>query len=170
MRGERFIPKVLPQARRAASNNKATPSNPIRIKAMLKLLESIEKKTTIDDVSDEDIADQYRNLKVLACRIHSSFVFNHQHLKDLSWHKLGEEHPSLQNKLKLDLEGKAFQSGVDIQYCVEMWAADRLLFEAFRGSKLGDSGEENTGSNSEEGNSVSIPGTENEIAQEEPFS
>ncbi|KAL0582409.1 hypothetical protein ABG067_007742 [Albugo candida] len=190
MRGDRFIVKVPQGARK--TNSTATPSNKDRIKAMLKVLRSVEEGIELGSINDEDIAEKYKTLKVLASRVHGDFVLNNTNLKGFSWYKLGENHPSLKNNLMMQLEGKAFQSKINLHYCVEMWGADRLLFEAFRGTKQGDSGEENveetnnpsasttrtndiedgTSDNDEQvANSPPIISPiENEVVEDEPFS
>lgn len=50
------------------------------------------------------------------------------------WIVIGEKYLSLHKQWMLDLERRAFESNLCIHYCVDMWGADRLLFEAFYGS------------------------------------
>jgi hypothetical protein len=135
LRGERFIKKVLPLAKATNSRNSSTPSNIARIKAMLKVLIGRQENVRVENIIDEQVEDDYKSLKTSARGIYRAFVADHPNSKGLSWSKLGQVNPTVKNQLILNLEKKAYDSGINIHFCEDMWAADRLLFEAFRGSR-----------------------------------
>lgn len=136
LRGERFIKKVLPLALAIDTKNSGTPSNIARIKAMLKTLKGCEEGVGPEEIMDDEIQANYDFLKQLARRIHQAFAMDCPELNHLSWSKLGQGHPTIKSQLILDLEKKAFDANIKIHHCEDMWAADRLLFDAFRASRI----------------------------------
>lgn len=134
-RGDRFIEKVVPLAKSINNKISGTPNNTIRIKALLQTLKGMENNVAAETITNDEIQSDYSSLKSSARRLHQNFVQQHPQLKDVSWDELGNLNPTIKSSLMLELEKKAFDAGVDIHLCKDMWAADRLLFEAFRGSK-----------------------------------
>lgn len=134
-RGDRFIEKVVPLAKSTNNKISGTPNNTIRIKALLKTLRGMENNVAPETVTNDEIQSAYSGLKSSARRLHQNFVEQHPQLKNASWDELGNLNPTIKSSLMLDLEKKAFDTGVNIHLCKDMWAADRLLFEAFRGCK-----------------------------------
>lgn len=134
MRGDRFIAKVMPQARNDPTSKK-TPSNPKRIMALLEYLQSLLPKDQTDGIDPKEAAEmKYNSLKASARRIRQRLFAENPELRGISWKAFGAKYPSLQKKLTLELETIAFKGGINIYYCLDMWCSDRLLFDAFRGS------------------------------------
>jgi hypothetical protein len=133
LRGDRPIEKVLPEAR---STSNGYPSNRRRLVALLKFF----KATNTDEgsapttIADEDVEAEYDVLKVYAGRQKALLLDQYPRYKDSTWADIGKEEPSIQKNAILALEKKAFDGGFPLHLCQEMWAADRLLFEAFRSS------------------------------------
>lgn len=134
-RGDRFIEKVVPLAKSTNNKTSGTPNNTIGIKALLKTLKGMEDNVAAETVTNDEVQSTYSTLKSSARRLHQNFVQQHPQLKNASWDELGNLNPTIKSSLMLELEKKAFDAGVNIHLCKDMWAADRLLFEAFRGSK-----------------------------------
>ena len=164
LRGNRFIPKHLPVHN---YSGKGTPSNTLKIKAMLKMLKAFkEVGVEVESITDEDIQGEYDVLKKFACKIRQAMLSERQDLQGITWLKLGEKEPSIKKQLTLDLEKLAFNKGIAIYACEDMWAADRLLFESFRGSterkksskqtKNGTNNTDSTDSSSNSNNPASV--------------
>lgn len=132
MRGTRYIEKVMEEAR-SGIRKKSTPSNSVRILALLKHLYNLNPMHT-KSAEEETISDQYNTLKASARRLRQKLYFDHPDMKGFSWNQVGKKYPSIKSKLTLELERIALGHGVNLHHCQEMWAADRLLFEAFRSS------------------------------------
>lgn len=131
MSGVRFIEKVLPESRQGYDGR--APPIPRRIHALLNYLKRIDQRNDNQSISRKDNENLYHCLKVFARRIRRSLFDSRHDLRGVSWKQLGEKHLSLQKQLCLELEKTARDEGIDLHLCVEMWGADRLLFEAFRG-------------------------------------
>lgn len=133
LKGPRYLEKMLPEAKQR-SNGSRTPFNSIRITALLKVLRASKLGVELFNIKDEDVVDDYNCLKAFARRIRQNLFLKQPELRGISWSKLGQEHPSIQKTLSLELENRAYENGIYIHNCVEMWGADRLLSESFRGA------------------------------------
>lgn len=131
MSGDRFIEKILPEARQGYDGR--TPSIPRRIHALLSYLKRIDERNDNQSIRRKDNDNLYHCLKVFARRIRRSLFDSRHDLHGMSWKQFGEKHLSLRKQLCLELEKTARDEGINLHLCVEMWDADRLLFEAFRG-------------------------------------
>ena len=158
LRGNRFISKNIKVTDHFANG---PPSNTLKIKATLKMLRSLKEiGVEAESLTDDDIQGDYDILKRLACKIRQELMLERQDLRGLSWLKLGEKEPSLKKQLGLNLEKLAFDRGISIHVCEDMWVADRLLFESFRGSmdrKKKTGGKKSLSSNSDNSDSGCNP-------------
>lgn len=137
--GDRFIPKVLPEARAAftAKGTNSTPSAYVRLLALVSRLKKSANGNRDADLQNHYNIQGYNILKSLARKIHNLLedeILRGQCTMDDPfelplWSKVPK---STKLKYAYMLENLAGEHGYPLCQCVDAWAALLLLFEAHK--------------------------------------
>ena len=137
--GDRFLPKVLPEARAAftAKGTNSTPSAYLRLLALVCRFKKGANGNAESNLQNEANIQGYNILKSLARKIHSLLIDDISQKQSNStgqcvlplWSKVPK---STKLKYAYMLENTASKHGFPLYQCDDAWAALLLLFEAHK--------------------------------------